>query len=44
MATTSSQLIYTTSGTGATTATLTTGQTLRVQAIYNGTAWGWYAV
>ncbi|MFJ8016227.1 hypothetical protein [Streptomyces sp. NPDC096339] len=44
VATTSSQLIYTTSGTGATTATVTTGQTLRVQALYNGTAWGWYAV
>ena len=43
VATTSSQLIYTTSGTGATTATLTTGQTLRVQALYNGTTWGWYA-
>jgi hypothetical protein len=42
--TTSSQLIYTTSGTGATTATVATGSTLRVQALYNGTAWGWYAV
>ncbi|MFI6560393.1 hypothetical protein [Streptomyces sp. NPDC050534] len=42
--TTSSQLIYTSSGTGATTATVTTGQTLRVQALYNGTSWGWYAV
>lgn len=42
--TTSSQLIYTSSGTGATTATLTTGQTLRVQALYNGSSWGWYAV
>lgn len=44
VATTSSQLIYTTSGTGATTTTVTTGQTLRVQALYNGTSWGWYAV
>jgi hypothetical protein len=44
VATTSSQLIYTTSGTGATTATVTTGQTLRVQALYNGSSWGWYAV
>ncbi|MGW6703597.1 hypothetical protein ACWGDE_01705 [Streptomyces sp. NPDC054956] len=44
VATTSSQLIYTTSGTGAATATVTTGQTLRVQALYNGTSWGWYAV
>lgn len=44
VATTSSQLIYTTSGTGATTTTVTTGQTLRVQAIYNGTTWGWYAL
>ncbi|MGW2520453.1 hypothetical protein ACWC09_26260 [Streptomyces sp. NPDC001617] len=44
VATTSSQLIYTTSGTGTTTATVTTGQTLRVQALFNGTSWGWYAV
>lgn len=42
--TTGGQLIYTSSGTGATTATLTTGQTLRVQALYNGTSWGWYAL
>ena len=42
--TTSSQLIYTTSGTGATTASVATGATLRVQALYNGTSWGWYAV
>lgn len=42
--TTSSQLIYTSSGTGATTASVATGQTLRVQALYNGTSWGWYAV
>jgi hypothetical protein len=42
--TTSSQLIYTTSGTGATTATVATGATLRVQALYNGSSWGWYAV
>lgn len=44
VATTSSQLIYTTSGTGATTATVSTGGTLRVQALYNGSSWGWYAV
>lgn len=44
VAASSGQLIYTTSGTGAATATLTTGQTLRVQALYNGTAWAWYAV
>lgn len=44
VAATSSQLIYTTSGTGATTATVSTGGTLRVQALYNGTAWGWYGV
>ncbi|MFE9448278.1 hypothetical protein [Streptomyces sp. NPDC006739] len=44
VATTSSQLIYTTSGTGATTTTVTTGGTLRVQALYNGTTWGWYSV
>ncbi|RPE40269.1 hypothetical protein EDD90_3305 [Streptomyces sp. Ag109_O5-1] len=43
VATTSSQLIYTSSGTGATTATLTTGQSLRVRALYNGSSWGWYA-
>jgi hypothetical protein len=42
--TTSSQLIYTTSGTGATTAAVATGVTLRVQALYNGSSWGWYAV
>ncbi|WP_432019910.1 hypothetical protein [Streptomyces sp. 1222.5] len=42
--TTSSQLIYTSSGTGATTATVATGSTLRVQALYNGSSWGWYAV
>jgi hypothetical protein len=42
--TTSGQLIYTTSGTGATTATVATGGTLRVQALYNGSSWGWYAV
>jgi hypothetical protein len=41
--TTSSQLIYTSSGTGATTATLTTGQSLRVQALFNGSTWGWYS-
>lgn len=44
VATTSSQLIYTTSGTGATTATVGTGATLRVQAMYNGSTWGWYDV
>lgn len=44
VATTGGQLIYTSSGTGATTATVTTGQTLRVQAMYNGSSWGWYAV
>lgn len=44
VATTSSQLIYTTSGTGATTATVATGETLRVQAMYNGSSWGWYAI
>ena len=42
--TTSSQLIYTTSGTGATTASVATGVTLTVQALYNGSTWGWYAV
>ncbi|MEV7389623.1 hypothetical protein [Streptomyces sp. NPDC091215] len=43
VATTSSQLMYTTNGTGATTAALTTGQSLRVQALFNGSSWGWYA-
>ncbi|ELP67673.1 hypothetical protein STRTUCAR8_08562 [Streptomyces turgidiscabies Car8] len=42
--TTGGQLIYSSSGTGAATATLTTGQTGRYQALYNGTSWGWYAV
>jgi hypothetical protein len=42
--TTSSQLIYTTSGTGATTASVATGVVLTVQALYNGSTWGWYAV
>jgi hypothetical protein len=44
VATTSSQLIYTTSGTGTTTTTLTTGATGHYQALYNGSTWGWYAV
>lgn len=44
VATTGGQLIYTTSGTGAATATVATGATLRVQSLYNGTAWGWYAL
>lgn len=44
VATTSSQLIYTTSGTGATTTTAATGVTVRVRAMYNGSSWGWYAV
>lgn len=42
--TTGGQLIYSSSGTGASTATLTTGQAGRYQALYNGSAWGWYAV
>jgi hypothetical protein len=44
VATAGGQLIYSSSGVGATTATLTTGQTGRYQALYNGIAWGWYAV
>lgn len=44
VSTTSSQNIYTTSGTGSTTASVAEGETLRVQALYNGTSWGWYAV
>lgn len=43
VATVSSQLIYTNSGVGATTATVSAGATLRLVAGYNGTAWGWYA-
>ena len=43
VATTSSQLIYTNSGTGATTTTVATGGALRVQALYNGSTWGWYS-
>jgi hypothetical protein len=43
VATTSSQLLYT-STSGATTTTVATGQTLRVRALYNGSAWGWYAL
>lgn len=42
--TTGGQLIYTTSGVGASTAVLTTGQTIRVRSLYNGTSWGWYAL
>jgi hypothetical protein len=38
------QLIYASSGTGATTAALATGQTLRLQGAYTGSAWAWYAV
>ena len=38
------QLIYTGSDTGSSTATLATGEILRVQAHYNGTSWDWYAV
>ncbi|MFF9238387.1 hypothetical protein ACF1AY_15840 [Streptomyces sp. NPDC014776] len=29
---------------GAATLTLTSGQTARVQALFDGTAWGWYAI
>ena len=43
VATTSSQLIYLSSGSSATSTTLANGGSLRVQALYNGTAWGWYA-
>lgn len=42
VATTSGQLIYTPSG-SATTTTVAPGQTLRVQALYNGSAWVWHA-
>ncbi|MFE7954394.1 hypothetical protein [Streptomyces sp. NPDC057413] len=43
VASTGSQTIYTASTSG-TTATVAAGGTLRVQALYNGSAWGWYAV
>lgn len=43
VATTGSQNIYSTSGTGATTATVPPRQSLRVKALYNGSSWGWYA-
>jgi hypothetical protein len=44
VATTSAQLIYTTSHTGATSTTLAEGEKLTVQALYNGSSWGWYTV
>src|ERR1044072_4778056 len=43
VATTSSQNIYSLSSTGATTATVPPGQTLRVRAMYNGSSWGWHS-
>lgn len=42
--TTSAQLIFTTSHTGSTSTTLAEGASLSVAALYNGSAWGWYAV
>ncbi|MFC8520829.1 hypothetical protein [Streptomyces sp. NPDC057257] len=45
VATSAGQLIYPAgTATGATTATVSAGNVLRVQATYNGTAWAWYAV
>jgi hypothetical protein len=41
VATTGAQTIYTAS-TATSTATVAAGGTLRVQALYNGSAWGWY--
>jgi hypothetical protein len=32
------------SGTAATTVTLTTGQSLTIQSMYDGTAFGWYSI
>ena len=43
VATTSSQSIYTTSGSGATTVAVPPRQSLHVKAMYNGSSWGWYA-
>lgn len=43
VASTGSQTIYAPS-TATATATVAAGGTLRVQALYNGSAWGWYAV
>jgi hypothetical protein len=43
VATTASQNIYTTSGTGATTVAVPPRQSLHVKAIYNGSAWVWQA-
>lgn len=43
VATTGGQNIYTTSGTGSTTVTVPPRQSLRVKALYNGSAWVWQA-
>jgi hypothetical protein len=43
VASTGAQTIYTAS-TAASTATVAAGGVLRVQALYNGSAWGWYTV
>lgn len=43
VATTSSQNIYVASATGVTSVAVPSGHTLRVRAMYNGSAWGWYA-
>lgn len=43
VATTGGQNIYVASTTGATTVAVPSGHTLRVRALYNGSAWGWYA-
>ena len=38
------QVIYTGVGAGASTVAVPAGQTLRVQALYTGSAWSWYAL
>ena len=44
IATTTSQLIHLGDGTTATSTSLTNGKALTVEAMYDGTSWGWYAV
>ncbi|MEV7684470.1 hypothetical protein [Streptomyces bungoensis] len=44
IATTSSQLIHLADGTNATSASLANGKSLTVEALYDGTGWGWYAI
>ncbi|MBY8342012.1 hypothetical protein LXH13_06155 [Streptomyces spinosirectus] len=44
VATTSSQPIHLGDGTSATSTTLANGEALTVEAAYDGTTWGWYAI